>query len=1130
MMVTFVSQCEKNALKKTRRVLDAFANRIGDNVWQTLITREGLLAVKKLLRRTASKNTAVSCHWFRSRSRSELLWVVGCQDKFDQQGIVPVNKTKVNRVQADDRSDWQYLPLIQSLVAISGLFHDWGKANVLFQQKLSPENKRQFKGDPIRHEWISCLLLSAIVKQSGNELSDSNWLNNLLAGNINEQKIIESVSESEAKPLAELPPAASLVAWLVLTHHRLPITEQDFRTESPKTMESILKKITKAWGYENRYDEKEYQSRVNDCFKFSKGLLSKSGAWLKAVKKWAQRLLDQQALVEQSIRDKTFRVVLHHARLALMLGDYACSSQPADSRWPNTTDLFANTDPATRKLKQKLDEHLVGVAKKGLEVAYRLPVFEQELPVATNITNLKKRSPGNFRWQDKAVEKIKAWQSQSVGRTGFFVVNLASTGCGKTFANAKVMQALSDSGKSLRYVLALGLRTLTLQTGDEYRNKMGLDNTELAVLIGSKTIMELHQQQKIDEQQDSFENSGSLSQEPLFDDDIDFELDGAEELLEPILKGKREKQFLSAPVLACTIDYMMAATETIRSGGYILPSLRLLSSDLVIDEIDDFTGDDLIAIGRLIHLAGMLGRKVMISSATIPPDMAEGYFKAYRDGWRLYHQTRDVGGAIGCAFIDEFQTSVITNGSSDLRTAIKDYRKAQNEFINRRVKELKKEPVKRRADITVCHTLTKTKPDTNDQLIKISKTHGYFNLMAASALVKHQSHHTVDNKTGLLVSFGMMRMANIQPCVRLTHFLLEHQWPETYKVRVMAYHSQQVLLLRHKQEQYLDRVLKRKEAEGKQPDAFTDPVIRHHLDTIKTQYPEVLHVSFMLVCTPVEEVGRDHCFDWAVVEPSSFRSLIQLAGRIRRHRISTGSVEQAPNIAIMQYNLKGLLAREQPDKKVFVKPGFEEALLLEHHNMDALIDVKAIGQRLDAVPRIQKLPTYTAGYFDTKRRSNNKASSLAELEHYATWLCLTNYQQSGPDGLQGYLQETWFLTGLPQKLTRFRSGSPSKRIFLSYDSDSDDCVFCELGKDGKLVVRESVLNISRAELSGKSRDNLWLERNFKAELESQADRENKSLVRVSTQMGEMSFPDYGEGDYRYCDQLGLVKVNNKTEG
>jgi CRISPR-associated endonuclease/helicase Cas3 len=77
MMVTFVSQCQKNALKKSRRVLDAFADRIGDNVWQTVITEEGLQAVKKMLRQTASKNTAVSCHWIRSRSRSEYLWVAG---------------------------------------------------------------------------------------------------------------------------------------------------------------------------------------------------------------------------------------------------------------------------------------------------------------------------------------------------------------------------------------------------------------------------------------------------------------------------------------------------------------------------------------------------------------------------------------------------------------------------------------------------------------------------------------------------------------------------------------------------------------------------------------------------------------------------------------------------------------------------------------------------------------------------------------------------------------------------------------------------------------------------------------------------------------------------------------------
>jgi CRISPR-associated endonuclease/helicase Cas3 len=58
----------------------------------------------------------------------------------------------------------------------------------------------------------------------------------------------------------------------------------------------------------------------------------------------------------------------------------------------------------------------------------------------------------------------------------------------------------------------------------------------------------------------------------------------------------------------CTIDHMIAATETTRGGRYILPYLRLMSSDLVIDEVDDFDDQSLIAIGRLIHLAGMLGK------------------------------------------------------------------------------------------------------------------------------------------------------------------------------------------------------------------------------------------------------------------------------------------------------------------------------------------------------------------------------------------------------------------------------------------------------------------------------------------------------------------------------------------
>jgi CRISPR-associated endonuclease/helicase Cas3 len=103
-------------------------------------------------------------------------------------------------------------------------------------------------------------------------------------------------------------------------------------------------------------------------------------------------------------------------------------------------------------------------------------------------------------------------------------------------------------------------------------------------------------------------------------------------LLSRALANPEIRKLISAPMLVCTVDHLTPATESLRAGRQIAPMLRLMSSDLILDELDDYDLNDLPALTRLVHWAGLLGARVVLSSATLPPALVEGMFMAYRAG------------------------------------------------------------------------------------------------------------------------------------------------------------------------------------------------------------------------------------------------------------------------------------------------------------------------------------------------------------------------------------------------------------------------------------------------------------------------------------------------------------------
>ncbi|CAK0769875.1 CRISPR-associated endonuclease/helicase Cas3 [Gammaproteobacteria bacterium] len=950
MHVVLISACEKRAIKRTRMVLDSYALRHGDYTWMTPITLEGLQELRGLLRRNATRQTAVACFLNDGRKRMRLLWVVGNSQRFDRFGVSPIG----SRLRKGSPRFPEWARVCAILAAAAGEMHDLGKFGQVFQDKL--RNPKP-SADPVRHEWISFLLVKQLVKSSPpiNSAWAAAW----------ETLPTKTKRFSNITPFdGPLKGTFEVLLFLIATHHRLLAsdggawagTKNHVRADTgsdhaptptasptPATWERIEKRLGKVYKLPNNPDPLYW------------------------------------------------RGITTIARLALILADHAVSAEIAIAK---DASAYANTQRQTGHLNQSLDWHLEQVGREAGRMVSRLLELAPPWLSGDTLEELDRPASDRFTWQNVAADALR--RSVETHALPHLILNMAGTGSGKTRMNMRALAALAADRK-LRVATALNLRTLTLQTADAYTQQLRIGADELACVIGdrvTRTLYEWQKQLSTNQEQviDDDENVAQTEIDTATDiDDRFFTYTSAPEWLQRFLKDKPNiAAVIGAPVVVSTIDFLIAAGEPQRQAHHALAMLRIMTSDLILDEIDGYDPKPLVAVLRLVMMAAFWGRNVVASSATLSRPVAEALWRAYAKGSAMRAKVMGGEARFVTALIDDLIEPCI-----EIFATRKAFMSAYEGQIGRMLPRL----IGRRFRVPY---LVEVKPTPPDSEIK-----DWHQAIKKSVARLHKGHAWVDPISGKRISFGLVRVANIKGAIPLARELAN-----TPGARVVCYHSQLLTLQRHYIETTLDRLLTRKNGDEH---ILHDPVVRAAINRCTGST-----IAFIVVATPVEEIGRDHDFDWAVIEPSSVQSIVQTAGRVNRHRLISISGER-PNVAILQFNRRAIITKGN-NKRVFQHPGFEVGEnSYPSHDLKELLDWEHIEQ-IDARLRFDKCHDFAS--LDDQHIGEAMANHLnaalseerTEPRRVTQWMIDATYQAAP---LREHHGEAIWLAGIAEGEERF---------------------------------------------------------------------------------------------------------------
>jgi len=467
------------------------------------------------------------------------------------------------------------------------------------------------------------------------------------------------------------------------------------------------------------------------------------------------------------------------------------------------------------------------------------------------------------------------------------------------------------------------------------------------------------------------------------------------------------------------------------------------------------------------------------------PALVEGLFRSYLAGRKAYnnscgnpHQSQSVC----CAWFDETKAehAAITNAE--------EFRQQHSHFTEKRVARLANVSSKRQAELLPLPGQVQRPRDAIASLGE-AISEGIHRL--------HHDHQQENREAKKKVSIGLVRMANIRPLVAVAKHLLQSSPPTDTTIHYCIYHGQFPLIVRSETERILDTVLNRKE----QRDLWKSPVIQNAIKSADTTN----HI-FVVLASPVAEVGRDHDYDWAIAEPSSMRSIVQLAGRVLRHR--DGRPEK-PNVLLLEKNYRGMTGR----RPAFCRPGFEHRdrpLQTRKLSNNLLAEqYRVIDARPCLVPRTPPRPT----------------QNLADMEHQE--IDFTFHKPDDPRkpyALQ-WLKPHATLTGELQRRTPFRQSFKEDDYFLRLEGDDEEWTIMKWHETGEPKECREIQCVSLESLEPKDGNRIWGHVTYMDAMNRLARRGDIEMETFSSTYGSFSLPQDTQTGRRwlYTPELGFYE-------